>query len=819
MKTDFRLVILALLAWAGLEARAPGSDIAPSAPLEKTPPTNTVPDEAHPSFGHLIGEPEERTRQRSEEAEHWYKLGLAYVKASQTQLAVMAFQKAVALDPDYVPGLENLGINLYYDHQPEKALAAFNKAVERGSSDPEVWNDMGMILLDLNRLEECEDALEQGFKLTSQSRRLWNTLGLLRQKQGRNQDALEAFQHAVQIDPNDAGVRNNLAIAQSKIGSTDVIVSHPNAVRPDPKLIASLSSQVGTYIAQKNFAAASGPAQHWVDLAPDDPDAWRSLAQCATYHQDWAQAVECYHRSIDILGLGNSLTDKHGLALAYAQYGNGCSNIGHYADAEKLLQEAVTIDPASTEAWDDLGCLRMSQGRSQDALSAVQKSLALDPNQAKALVTLGSIYRYDLHQPAEAGKAYQKLEAIQHGSSCSAGELSAGWGCVAEALLAQAHDKGAPGYEAALDALKHATALDPANSSYWYETALCERTLGNQKAVDLALSKWRTSGSLIPQFPGIDDIAPAAPSSPAPSGDAASRAALAEANDIKTMVLNHQFDDAVSEAQKNTQTRPDDPLGWYELGDVFMNMKRYEEAISCLTKATALDPKMGPAWFDLGNSLAYRGKFDDAIAALIQSIDNMPGYPTTWQVLDECYLAKKDLAGGEVKVRELLQSHPDCGYAWCALGDIESFGGNPDASLEPLQKAVALQPNYAHAWNSLGLTYLKLHLDKALESFHRATEEDPTDPEAWNNLGFTSYTVGKTTEAIDAYKHALQFSPHHVLALYNLVVAYAAQQQWDLARQTCDVLAEVNPAQAAQLRQRFPNVGVASAPAAKSASP
>jgi len=950
MKTDFRLVILVLLAWTGFEALAQGSYIDSPLSFEKTPPIYAAPNNAHPSLEQLIGTLEERTRQQPDAAENWYQLGLAYAQASRTHQAVLALQKAVALDPDYVPGWENLGVNLDFDHQPDKAVDAFNKAVQLGASDPEVWNALGVVLIELNRLQECEDDLDQGFKLTSQSRRLWNTQGMLRQKQGRDQEALYDFQQTLRIDPNDAAGWNNLGVTQSKLGSADAITSYQNAVRLNPKLVPAWSGLAGDYLARRNFDAAIASAQHWLDLAPDDTAAWRTLAQCASYRQNWEQAVEYYHHSIDILGLGGVFTDRRDIALEYADYGYSCSNIGHYADADKLLQEAVAIDSTCIEAWDDLGYLRMLQGRSQEALAIIQKSLAVAPNQANALVTLGSIYGDYLQQPAEAEKAYQKavaiqpsysgawlglgkaeqllqkreeaaqayrkaleftptfveawqglaattsdpqeadraiakaisldpknattrsmqgaifgkrqdwsgaekalrqnltiandsspnwtmlgyalfkqhrfaeaadaeLKAIQYDTSSSPEQLAADWGCLAEAYMAQTHEKGAPEWEASLYAIKHATDLNPTNSSYWYETVLCDRALGRQEDAGVAVSKWRTYGSLIPRLPGINDVTPAAPSSPAPSSGAASSAALAEANAIRTMVQNHQFEEAISEAQKNTQTRPADPLGWYELGDVFMNMKRYEEAISCLTNATTLEPKMGPAWFDLGNSLAYQGKFDDAIAALIKSIDNMPGYPLSWQALDECYVAKQDRAGGENKVRELLQSHPDCGYAWCALGDIESPGGTPDASLEALQKAVALQPNYAHAWNSLGLTYIKSHPDKALESFRRAIKEDPTDPEAWNNLGFTSYTAGKTTEAIDAYKHALQFSPRHLLALYNLVVAYAEQQQWDLARQTCNVLAEVNPAQAAQLRQRFPNIGVASAPAVKSVSP
>ncbi len=272
-------------------------------------------------------------------------------------------------------------------------------------------------------------------------------------------------------------------------------------------------------------------------------------------------------------------------------------------------------------------------------------------------------------------------------------------------------------------------------------------------------------------------------------------------------------------AQKETQQHPNDPLAWYDLGDVFMNDKKYGDAIPCLTKATALQPQMGPAWFDLGNSLAYLGKFDDAMPALIKSVSVMPNYPLNWLALTEVYAARKDLAGGETEMQQLLQTHPIAATAGARSATSNPPREKTDLALGHLQKAVALLPNYAHALNSLGLAYGDAQLALGIDCYLRATKADPGDPEAWNNLGFSYYKTGEYPKAVDAYQHALQANPQHPLALYNLVTAYAAQKQWDQARQACDNLARVIPAQAAQLRERFPELNAplpASAPGAVS---
>jgi tetratricopeptide (TPR) repeat protein len=953
MKTSFRFVTFILAAWVWAQPPALGAYIDPILTFERTSPKYALPNNSHPSLDELIGGLEERTLHEPDDPELWFQLGLAYADAHRIDSSVSALQKAVDLDSVHVLAWENLGINLYFDHRPEEALKAFQRAVYLGASDPEVWNSFGLILLEQNRLKESADALYQGLKLDPHSRRLWNSLGMLLDKEGKDQDAIDAVHQALQIDPKYAIGWNNLAIFQAKAGTGDPVTSLQTAVRLDPKFGVAWENLAEACTNQKKYLEAGAAAKQAIKLLPNDPNSWLFLAQSARFQESWEQLVECYHQAIDTLGLsGSFITNKHDYALAYAEYGNGCTNIGHYADADQLLQKALTYDATSPDAWADIGFLRMMEGKPQEALTATQKALAIDSKQSGAWVTLGSIYFFNLNQPAEAEEAYQKavalqpnyggawlglgrseqllqkreeaaqayrkatelapnfLEAwqhlgatasdpkesdqafakailinpkdastygmkgavlvqrqdwpgaekflrqslalakdssndwtllstalfkqhkyaeaadaeemaIQYGASLSQEELATDWGCVAEAHLAQTHDKGAPEWEAALKALNHATALNPTSSVFWYETALCDKTLGQLDDAAIAQEKWKTFGGFIPRLPEINNVPSSTPASPTPSNGASpSPALLSEANTIKTLLQNHQIEAAGSLAQKETQDHPNDPLAWYDLGDVFMNDKKYEEAIPCLTKATSIDPKMGPAWFDLGNSLAYLGKFDQAIDALTNSINAMPNFPLNWLALSECYSAKGDLAGGADKVQELLQAHQDSAYGWCALGDLETTEGMPDLAREALQKAVDLQPKYAHAWNSLGLTFGKLQQpDKARECFLRATLEEPSDPEAWNNLGFVYFGAGETTKAIDAYQHALQANPQHVLALYNLVTAYAAEKEWDLARQTCDILAQVNPAQAAQLRATFPRPAEPPVPATNPGTP
>jgi tetratricopeptide (TPR) repeat protein len=95
--------------------------------------------------------------------------------------------------------------------------------------------------------------------------------------------------------------------------------------------------------------------------------------------------------------------------------------------------------------------------------------------------------------------------------------------------------------------------------------------------------------------------------------------------------------------------------------------------------------------------------------------------------------------------------------------------------------------------------------EKAQDAFAQAIRLQPGYDEALNNLGYSYFLAGQTDKAIDTYKLAVQSNPKNTRTLFNLVTAYAKENQWELARQSCATLAELDPATAARLNRNFPS--------------
>lgn len=133
------------------------------------------------------------------------------------------------------------------------------------------------------------------------------------------------------------------------------------------------------------------------------------------------------------------------VALSRMTYGLAAQrlNSGQVAQATKLLEASVEIDPQLARAHNDLGAIHRSQGRPDKARAAFQQALALDPASGVAANNLGLSY-LDQDRVSLATGALQRAVTLDP-------ESPAGWTNLGTAhLLAGRLDEAARAYRAAL---------------------------------------------------------------------------------------------------------------------------------------------------------------------------------------------------------------------------------------------------------------------------------------------------------------------------------------------------------------------------------
>lgn len=108
----------------------------------------------------------------------------------------------------------------------------------------------------------------------------------------------------------------------------------------------------------------------------------------------------------------------------------------------------------------------------------------------------------------------------------------------------------------------------------------------------------------------------------------------------------------------------------------------------------------------------------------------------------------------------------------------EYTNGNRQASIEHLEKALRLYPEFAEGHNSLGLQYVKMReFEKALAEFRTASSLNPRYIEPANNRGVVLLVMNRLPEAESAARHTLDLDSQHQPTRYLLGRILAAENQ------------------------------------------
>ncbi|MHB1035369.1 MAG: tetratricopeptide repeat protein [Pirellulales bacterium] len=100
--------------------------------------------------------------------------------------------------------------------------------------------------------------------------------------------------------------------------------------------------------------------------------------------------------------------------------------------------------------------------------------------------------------------------------------------------------------------------------------------------------------------------------------------------------------------------------------------------------------------------------------------------------------------------------------------------GKPDAAVEPLRRALELDPNLVEARNMLGVAMFQLgRLDDAVAEYDRALVVEPDSAKTHNNLGSALAKQGNLPEAVKHYRRAIELDPRYTAPRHNLATALA----------------------------------------------
>jgi serine/threonine protein kinase/tetratricopeptide (TPR) repeat protein len=248
---------------------------------------------------------------------------------------------------------------------------------------------------------------------------------------------------------------------------------------------------------------------------------------------------------------------------------------------------------------------------------------------------------------------------------------------------------------------------------------------------------------------------------------------------------------AVAPSVAEVTTSSMDAYHYFLRGNEETESYAYPEALDSFKKAVELDPSFAAAYqclsraYDLMfESRASGEALEKAMALARKSTDKERLYIEA----DHAAFIEKDEPKSIRLLNQLIDKYPKEKRAHFALANTYGYE-EADKAIEELNKALDIDPNYAEAYQSLGLYYrYQGAFDKALDLFNKYASVSPDQASPLDNLANLYFREGRVDEAIEKFREALSIRPDFIWSTMALHYISALKQDYSEARRLLDQL-------------------------------
>jgi tetratricopeptide (TPR) repeat protein len=281
--------------------------------------------------------------------------GNAFMALARTTEALASYQRALALQPDCVPALNNRGVALRNLGRAGDALASFDAALAIQPEHCDALNNRGKALVDLGRGEAALESFDKALASSPQRARTLNNRGNALMKLGRAEEALSNYEQALALEPRAADAHNNRGTALRQLER------HEQALAAFNQTLALLPG---------NAEALCNRGHTLLDLA-------RAEDALAAYDLAIAQ--------------------RPAYDQAHNGRGNALARLGRENEALASYDRAISLAPGAAAAYNNKGLALMQSGRVAEGGRLIEMAIALDEKSGL------SFYNLSLSKKFEAG--------------------------------------------------------------------------------------------------------------------------------------------------------------------------------------------------------------------------------------------------------------------------------------------------------------------------------------------------------------------------------------------------------------------------------
>ncbi|MEP0771233.1 tetratricopeptide repeat-containing serine protease family protein [Trichocoleus sp. ST-U1] len=221
-----------------------------------------------------------------------------YIKQSYDD-ALAAYDKAIALKPDYSVAWYNRGIALRNLKRYEDAIASYDKAIALKPDDADAWTSRGIALSNLKRYEDALASYDKAIAFKPDDSAAWYNRGYALDDLQRYEDAIASYDKAIALKPDDSATWYNRGIALKKLQRyEDAIASYDKAIALKPDDADAWTSRGIALRKLQRYEDAIASYDKAIALNPDDADAWINQGYALELLRRYDKALESYNTAI-----------------------------------------------------------------------------------------------------------------------------------------------------------------------------------------------------------------------------------------------------------------------------------------------------------------------------------------------------------------------------------------------------------------------------------------------------------------------------------------------------------------------------------------
>jgi predicted O-linked N-acetylglucosamine transferase (SPINDLY family) len=230
----------------------------------------------------------------------WCATGAAYRRMFEMPKALVAYQRAVELDPDYSQALSNLGEWYLASGEPQRALDHIDRALKYEPGLLEALNNRVAVLYELGRFKDAEVAAREGIELHPDVAALHVNLGTVLLHTARARLAVKSFKQALVCDPSCPEANMSLAMLLGeahRLAETLDFIEHEIEIKgvTAQRLVSLALAQQ----AKGDIAEAEITCRAVIEMQPGNVTALIALAGCMSYRSDHWSAVRLLEQALE----------------------------------------------------------------------------------------------------------------------------------------------------------------------------------------------------------------------------------------------------------------------------------------------------------------------------------------------------------------------------------------------------------------------------------------------------------------------------------------------------------------------------------------